>query len=200
MFLFSVRDQAWKPDSVCGTLRLHIAAKWCLLSPSQCSSWCCPTFCLLLLAADTHWADDLRRLSTVTSGSPSWAVTAGSRVSIRELWFGLLYALPYVYPHWSSYANAVPFIQFCEIPQDYFAIGIAFSCPKEVVSIRRPGDFVHTPFCRSWIKMFNKPSLSTHPLLPPLHPESPSVCFPPLNRLSVKKRTFPPNSLLFLSW
>lgn len=114
--------------------------------------------------------------------------------------FGLdcfpLHALPYIYPHWSSYANVVPFIQFCEILRDFFAIGVAFYCPKEVMSIHRPGDFVHIPFCGLRMKTLNKTSLSTHPLLPPLHPESPSICFPPLNLLSVQKWTFPPNSLL----
>lgn len=173
-------------------LQLHIAAKWRLLSFSQRSSWCCPTFCWLFLAADVHQADDLRQLSTVPSGSLSWAVTASSRISIKELWFGLFsstHITPYVYPHWSSYANIVPFVQFREILQDFLAIGMAFDCPKEVRSIHRPGDFVRISFCRLWM-MLNKNSLRKHPLLPPLHHESPSFASHPFTSSQSKNEPF----------
>lgn len=71
---------------------------------------------------------------------------------------------------------------------------LSLDCP-EVRSIRRPDDFVHTSFCRSWMKMMNKTDLGTHPLLPPLHP---SICCLAFNLLSVQKWTLPPNPVLGL--
>lgn len=68
---------------------------------SQHSFWCCPTLCWLFLPVDPRSADDLRLLSTVTSGSLLWAVTATSRFSIKELWFGLL-SHACVILHWST--------------------------------------------------------------------------------------------------
>ena len=101
-----------------------------------------------------------------------WQPVPGSALRSFGLDYFPLHVLPYVYQHWSSYANIMPFFQFCEILQDCFAIGVAFHCPKEVMSIRRPRDFVHASFCGSWMKILNKTSLSTHPLLPPLHPKA----------------------------
>lgn len=91
MFLFSVRDQAWKLDtsSMCHAEGTKWATKWHLLSFAQHSSCCFPMFYWLFLAADAHWVDNLRQLLTATSGSLSWAVMASSIISIEKLWFGL---------------------------------------------------------------------------------------------------------------
>lgn len=65
--------------------------------------------------------------------------------------------------------------------------------------ISRPGDFVHSPFCRLCMKMLNKTHLSKQPLLPPLHHQSPFICIPALNLLSVQKGTFPSKTWLSFS-
>lgn len=150
-------------------------------------------FCWLFLAADAHWADDLRQLLTATSGlfpGPWWTIPSSASKS-----FDLDYLpLPYIYLYWNSCATSVSFVQFCEILQDV-VIGMAFDCPKEIRNTCRPGDFVHSPFCRLWMKMLNKTSLSKHSL-PPLHLQSPFICLPALNLLSVQKSTFPSNTWL----
>lgn len=123
-----------------------------------------------------------------------WQPVPGSASKSFGLDYFPLHALPYVYPHWSSYANIVPFVQFCEILQDFLAIGMAFDCPKEVRSIHRPGNFVRISFCRLWM-MLNKESLQT-PTAASSPPWKPFICFSPLHLLSVQKWTFPPYSVM----
>lgn len=188
--LWETRHGSW--TQYCVMLRVHRATKWHLLSFPQHSSCCFPKFCWLFLAADAHWADDLRQLLAATSGlfpGPWWPVPSSASTNFGLDYFPLC-ALPYVCLHWNSYANSVPFVQFCEILQ------YLFDCPKEVSKTHRCEDFVHSPFCRLWKKTLNKTSLSKHPLLPPLHHQCPSICLPAFNLLSVKKWTFPSNTWL----
>lgn len=154
--------------------------------------------CWLFLAADAHWADGVRQLLTVTSATSGlfpgqWCPVQSSAPKSFGLDYFPLCALPSVFLYWNSNANSVHFVQFCEILQDV-VIGMAYDCPREVRNISRPGDFVHSPFCRLWMKMLNKTCLSKHSLLPPLHHQSPFICLPALNLLSVKKWTFPSNT------
>lgn len=111
------------------------------------------------------------------------------------VWIIFLYMCYPTFIYAETPMPSVPLVQFCEILQDV-VIGIAFGCCKEVTNTCRPGDFVHFPFCSVWMKMLNKTSLSKHSLLPPLHHQSPFICFPALNLLSVQKWTFPSSTWL----
>lgn len=132
MFLFSVKDQAWKLNSVYVMMKVHGATKLHFCFSLNTLPAASQKFCWLFLAVDAHWADGLRQLLTVTSATSGlfpgpWCPVQSSASKSFGLDYFPLCALPSVSLYWNSNANSMHFVQFCKIPQDV-VIGMAFDC------------------------------------------------------------------------